>query len=156
MRKKAAYLCILFLATLIFYGGAGVNLVTYCCGDCRSEGVAVLLEKDCCEVHGHEHGDANEHTEEHAEANLPAGTANTLCGTEDAYCDLERVSFDWNSVAQLVVNLQPVVIDLLSFGISSASLPAFLPENKLFLFADNSPPFVCPRIYLSLLTTLLI
>lgn len=139
MRKKAAYLCILFLATLIFYGGAGVNLVTYCCGDCRSEGVAVLLEKDCCEVHGHEHGEAD-----------------VLCETEDACCDLERVSFDWNSTSQLIVNLQPVVIDLLSLGISSASLPASLPENKVFLFDDNSPPVVCPRFYLSLLTTLLI
>lgn len=52
MKKIVTYLFIVFLATLVFYGGAGVNLVTYCCGDCRMEGVTVLLENKCCEMHG--------------------------------------------------------------------------------------------------------
>jgi hypothetical protein len=147
MKKKVTYLCILFLATLIFYGGAGVNLVTYCCGDCRSEGVAVLLDTDCCEVHGHEHG--------HTDDGQFAGT-HTSCGTEETCCDMERVNFDWNSISQLAINLQPVVINLLSFGISPLSLLPHLSENELFLTNDDAPPIVCPRIYLSLLTTLLI
>lgn len=147
MKKKVTYLFILFLATLIFYGGAGVNLVTYCCGDCRSEGVAVLLETDCCEVHGHEHGDASDE--------LLTGME-LSCGTEDTCCDLERVSFDWNSVGLLIVNLQPVVTDLMPFSISPLSQFPLLAENKLFLNDDEAPPIVCPRIYLSLLTTLLI
>ena len=53
MKKAVTYLFIVFLASLIFYGGAGVNFITYCCGDCRTEGVAVLLNDNCCEVHGH-------------------------------------------------------------------------------------------------------
>lgn len=149
MKKKVTYLFILLLATLVFYGGAGVNLVTYCCGDCRSEGVAVLLETDCCEVHGHEH----EHG--YTDGDQQAG-ADISCGTEEACCDMERVNFDWNSISLLIVNLQPTVINLLSFGISPFSLLPHLSENELFLTNDDAPPIVCPRIYLSLLTTLLI
>ena len=47
MKKTVTYLFIVFLASLIFYGGAGVNFVTYCCNDCRTEGVAVLLNDNC-------------------------------------------------------------------------------------------------------------
>ena len=145
MEKKVTGLFTLLLAALIFYGGAGVNIVTYCCNDCRSEGVAVLQESSCCEVHGHEH-------------KQDTGISETTpsCQTEDASCDLERISFDWNSAGQYAVNLQPLVVDLLSFGISPVSLIPVVAANHLFYSDGESPPIVCPRIYLSLLTTLLI
>ena len=72
MKKTVTYLFIVFLASLIFYGGAGVNFVTYCCNDCRTEGVAVLLNDNCCEVHGH--GCCDTTTEE---ASCSSGVAKT-------------------------------------------------------------------------------
>ena len=83
MKKTVTYLFIVFLASLIFYGGAGVNFVTYCCNDCRTEGVAVLLNDNCCEVHGH--GCCDTTTEE-------ASCSSGCC--EDDCCDLERISFE--------------------------------------------------------------
>ena len=50
MKNALTYLFVVFLAALVFYGGAGVNLVTYCCTDCSSEGVTALLESKCCDI----------------------------------------------------------------------------------------------------------
>ena len=70
-------------------------------------------------------------------------------------CGVERVDFDWNSVNIQVPDLQPVVHDLLFSSILESLQIASL-------FADSyeirvkGPPVSCPRVYLSLLTTLLI
>ena len=145
MKKTVTYLFIVFLASLIFYGGAGVNFVTYCCNDCRTEGVAVLLNDNCCEVHGH--GCCDTTTEE-------ASCSSGCC--EDDCCDLERISFDWSNFNNPIVELQPVMIDLLSFSSSLTSLVP-VPSIKEYISQDqDGPPIVCPRIYLNLLTSLLI
>ena len=125
--------------------GAGVNLITYCCGDCRTGGVAVLLDDNCCEVHGHSCCNTSDE----------ATACNSGCCGEDC-CDLERISFDWSSSANPVVELQPVAIDLLSFASPLASLLP-IPSVKEYTAQDqDGSPVVCPRIYLNLLTTLLI
>ena len=59
MRRFATSLFLVILASLIFYGGAGVNFVSYCCGVCEKEGVEALLEAKCCEIHGYDHSRDN-------------------------------------------------------------------------------------------------
>ena len=100
MRRFATSLFLVILASLIFYGGAGVNFVSYCCGVCEKEGVEALLEAKCCEIHGHDH----------SRDNLANNTVE-CCGMNG--CGIERVDFDWNSVNIQVPDLQPVVHDLL-------------------------------------------
>lgn len=85
MRRFATSLFLVILASLIFYGGAGVNFVSYCCGVCEKEGVEALLEAKCCEIHGHDH----------SRDNLANNTVE-CCGMNG--CGIERVDFDWNSV----------------------------------------------------------
>lgn len=149
MKNTATYLFIVLLASLIFYGGAGVNLVTYCCGDCRTEGVAVLLNDNCCEVHGHSCCETN------AEAEAETSACPSDCCDDDC-CGLERISFEWSSFSNPIVELQPAVTDLLSFAsplsslLLAPSIKEYIPQNQ------DGPPIVCPRIYLNLLTTLLI
>lgn len=146
MKNAVTYLFIVFLATLIFYGGAGVNLITYCCGDCRTEGVAVLLNDNCCEVHEHSCCDTTKET---------TTCAHSGC-CEDDNCGLERISFDWSSFSNPIIELQPAVTDLLSFASPFASLVP-VPSLEEYITQDQyGPPIVCPRIYLNLLTTLLI
>ena len=145
MKNAVTYLFIVFLATLIFYGGAGVNLITYCCGDCRTEGVAVLLNDNCCEVHEHSCCSTTDES----------SVCHSGC-CEDECCDLERVRFDWSSSNNPIVELQPAVTGLLSFASPIASLVP-VPSIKEYIAQDqDGPPVVCPRIYLNLLTTLLI
>lgn len=146
MKNTVSYLFIVFLATLVFYGGAGVNLITYCCGDCRTEGIEVLLDDKCCEVHGHEHSD-----------DAVAEVISSSCeSNESACCNIERVSFDWKCFSIPTIELQPAVVDLLSSGFLQASLLPAPAVRELVCHEQESPPVVCPRIYLSLLTTLLI
>lgn len=145
MKNTVSYLFIVFLATLVFYGGAGINLVTYCCGDCRTEGVEVLLDDKCCEIHDHDHSEA-------VEEKLSASGQMD----EESCCNLERVSFDWNSSTLPSTQLQPAVVDLFSFGTLHASLiPSLFFSDCLFQETDR-PPLVGPRVYLSLLNVLLI
>lgn len=143
MKKAVTYLFIVFLATLIFYGGAGVNLITYCCGDCRTEGAAVLLDDKCCEIHGHDHSGV--------ETNLLMPTPEA-----DDCCDVERVNFDWSYFSRPVLDLQPAVTDLLTLGLTCFSLITYFDVAEGSVGWQGSPPVLCPRIYLSLLTTLLI
>lgn len=145
MKNAVTYLFIVFLASLIFYGGAGVNLITYCCGDCRTEGVAVLLNDTCCDVH--EHNCCSTADE--------VSACDSGCCEEDC-CDMERISFDWSSSNNPIVELQPAVTDLLSFASPLASLVP-VPFLKEYIAQDqDGPPVVCPRVYLYLLTSLLI
>ena len=131
MKNAVTYLFIVFLASLIFYGGAGVNLITYCCGDCRTEGVAVLLNDTCCDVH--EHNCCSTADE--------VSACDSGCCEEDC-CDMERISFDWSSSNNPIVELQPAVTDLLSFASPLASLvglSACLPVFAYFTFDLDHP-----------------
>lgn len=134
MKKSVTYLFIVFLATLVFYGGAGVSLVTYCCGDCRTEGVTVLLENKCCEIHEHSH---------HANGG-------------DSCCDVEYISFDWNVFHGHLFNLQPVAVDLISHISSHLSLVPVPFINGTGEIERESPPGFDSGTYLSFLTILLI
>lgn len=145
MKKAATYLFVLILATLVFYGGAGVNIISYCCSDCRTEGVEVLLDDACCDVHEHNHGDVELLADE-----VPCDSLQSML------CDIERVDFDWMYASSQGLDLQPAVFDLFSFGIPDISLILGPILNKLTSITPTRPPFICPRIYLSLLTTLLI
>lgn len=122
-----------------------MNLITYCCGDCRTEGVAVLLNDTCCDVH--EHNCCSTADE--------VSACDSGCCEEDC-CHMERISFDWSSSNNPIVELQPAVTDLLSFASPLASLVP-VPFLKEYISQEqDGPPVVCPRVYLYLLTSLLI
>lgn len=147
VKNATTYLFIVFLAALVFYGGAGVNFVTYCCGDCRTEGVTVLLDDKCCDIH--------EHELEYAHAGKVSAPVSACSAAADS-CDVERVSFDWSRVHPSVFNLQPMATDVCSSCFLFASLQPLPSIKDLLVSNEGDPPVVCPRIYLSLLTTLLI
>lgn len=147
MKRKATYIMVCVLALLVFYGGAGVNLITYCCGDCQTEGLAVLLEEKCCEIHEHNHCDTVIHTDDDSCKGL---TSETDC------CDVDRIDFDWNTFQSHLLNLQPQVVDIPSFLLACISL---VPDSFVKLsceFQPDDPPVRCPKSYLTLLTTLII
>lgn len=148
MKQTATYLFVIILALLVFYGGAGVNLVSYCCNDCETEGVEVLLDDKCCEIHEHSHL-----------ANAPSimESADQLSVLmHDNCCDIERVNFDWSRTPVQTLDLQPAVFDLFYNNLFNLSLIPLLALTEKSSVMANGPPVLCPHIYLSLLTTLLI
>ena len=112
MKKTSHILLSLLLSTLIFYGGAGVNVFSFCCDECQAEkmNLAVLFvgTKKCC-------------------CTSPEGATcgkETCCqhNSDDAQCGIDRIAFDWQSVSSNQIQLQPLSIEL---------------DNSLFLAAHN-------------------
>ena len=143
----------ILMATLVFYGGAGINVISYCCKDCRSIGLDVLLVDKCCEIHNHNHDSENIHN--HNSSMLYCAHAERH--SADKCCNMERVDFDWNSqnIAELNISISPDVYELFNnlFIDSSVHLPYICESNAAM---TNGPPSCAPRDYLSLITVLLI
>lgn len=126
----------MFLVLLIGYGGAGVNLVSYCCEHCEDIGTEVLASEDCCCCKTHL-----------ADTELP-------CKSE-GHCGIQRVQFDWNTFIHDSFSFQPMVCPIMEFILSLFNIDSSLPSGAEMLPVQNSPPML-PRIYLSFLTLLLI
>lgn len=153
MRKSIFILLTLFLSALIVYGGSGVNAYFYCCDDCRSEGVTVVTEDKCCEIHSH---DLSHGTQMHNGVE-----AHSLCLFEmHDTCGIERILFNWQSFTQLQYLLQPLAIDLdhSPFVTSAGSTIAAvnLSSQAYGQIGTQKPPDLSKEVYLSLLATLII
>lgn len=148
MKNFIQHIIILFLAATISYGGAGINIYSYCCSDCSVYGADVILANKCCETHHHHHDhetmpDENDVCHDHAQ--------------DESCCSLENVSFDWSQVLASNIFIQaPVFVagieDLLSITPTSGS--SFYSELNPHIF--NDPPFNEPRTYLAFIRVLLI
>jgi len=145
MKKMFTYLFTLLMAILVFYGGAGVNVVSFCCQDCRAAGMEVLTGDKCCEIHGHSHD----------QVMIEAATG-SVSHSHDMCCDLKRVSFDWNHEQVSFDDLQPLVFDLFTDQLPDISVVSLPFVSEIHTLMPTGPPLLPPRDYLSLLTTLLI
>ena len=158
MKKIFTHIFAIFMAVLVFYGGAGVNIISYCCKECRSAGIEALVSDKCCEIHNHSHSQANhKHTSSTSCCNHIAHAEESQHSSDDS-CNIERIDFDWSSqnTDELEIDFSPNVHDLFSNNLFSNS-PAHLSlicENGTVM--PNGPPLACPRDYLSILTVLLI
>lgn len=143
MKKKVATLLVFMLAALVFYGGAGVNIISYCCNHCRVAGIEAVIESSCCEIHNHSH--------------VVSAAEESFCASEHMDgCGIERLHFDWTSVQLLLPDLQPAVIDLWFAKALNISLLPMPQVKDVLTIASVGPPVSCPRTYLLILTTLLI
>ncbi|MDD2436272.1 MAG: hypothetical protein PHG27_03340 [Massilibacteroides sp.] len=143
MRHKFTCITLLLLTSFIFYGGAGVKIVTYCCHDCCKAGIKAVVEKSYCETH-HHFVTVNKNT---AETQL----------NDSHVCSLERISFEWNiQHDDELFSFEPLCFDV-SFDLFDILLISEHFSNLMTNGKENDPPPVrLPRKYLSLLTALLI
>lgn len=155
------------LVLLVIYGGAGVNIISYCCNSCSNEGISHLVIDNggCCEVHQHyketlpkhSHNKLHNHSgccNSDQEVELNNAFGHEFC--EDHGCSVDRLDNDWlNFVDNIHANQVVKVITL-----PSSLLAVWNPEFSCNYFHNiswyNAPPLYTPRGYLSLLTTLLI
>ena len=156
MKKIFTNLFAVFMAVLVFYGGAGVNIISYCCNDCRAAGIEALIHDKCCDIHHHNHDQDQDHNHE---SDSSKSCCNTLKDhSSDDNCNMERIDFDWNvqNADELKIELSPDVHNLFSDSFlnnSYAYLPVMSEDNTVM---PKGPPLVLPRDYLSILTVLLI
>jgi len=134
------------MAALVFCGGSGTYVASFCCDECQSVGVKGIAEGLCCEIHHHDHENEN----------LPASDMDAVCDVDEMSCFMSRVLYDWTASTTSIVSPEPAVYDFTMAAIPDGlAVLAPIVDDKM---VENScgPPFLCPRTYLSLLTTLLI
>ena len=179
MKKTFINIFAVVMAVLVFYGGAGINVISYCCKECRSAGIEALIDDKCCEIHHHNHDEAPAHAHKHSTAQCHHKTTvptnhegdhhsdNSNHASEkccDSFtdhsdrCNMERIDFDWSSqnTTESGIDISPNVYELFSNNIfiSSSAYLHFTCEHNTVM--PNGPPLGLPRDYLSLLTVLLI
>lgn len=54
IKKILTSILALWMAVLVVYGGAGVNILSFCCHECRSMGVEAILLAQYRKVHDHQ------------------------------------------------------------------------------------------------------
>lgn len=146
------YLLLLFFALLIFIGGAGINCVTYCCVECQDTGLEAVLQDKCCKTHEHKHM--------HCDTDSKSSSLSAFvdCMDSTSCCQIQRIQFDWSQGHIPVVDLTPIVLELFQNRMvpSLSSFLSLLEENRGYAQKDRWLSVPTPRVYLSLLTTLLI
>ncbi|MDR0835483.1 MAG: hypothetical protein LBN11_02740 [Tannerella sp.] len=142
MKKIFTQLLLCMMSALVLYGGAGVNVISYCCDGCRAEGLMAIATDNCCGA-----------DDEHAENQM---SGDCLEHSEEDCCSFQRIDFEWNTnditdfkhhlTAQTVIF--PVCLNFISLPDVSEI------QDDYFL---HKPPLInTPEQYLSKLTTLLI
>lgn len=147
MRTIFTYLCAIVISALVFYGGAGINVVSYCCDQCRIAGIEAVSGHECCDIHEHHY------THEMTEVSVCRSCVSHADGN---CCDITRLQYDWKTISELEFNLEPATIDLLFAGSGNIALISNPTFEEITSIMPTGPPLRTPKAYLSLLTTLLI
>ncbi|MGL5937309.1 MAG: hypothetical protein ACRCY5_01100 [Phocaeicola sp.] len=148
---------VILLTLLVTYGGAGVNLFTYCCNDCRSEGVSAILEEKCFDVHESSHAESDDLHAHCGESCQALEWEETLQDRGEASCNINRIDTHWEVSQLSSMALVPILLTLPPFFTTQqACLVKPVVEKICTTHCNNGPPVQPPRSYLSLLTTLLI
>ena len=146
MKKIAKQLGIYIVSLLIFYGGSGINIASFCCDNCQSEGVAGIAEETCCTIHSHESEDAGY-----------AGTdANPGYDSSGTHCSLSRLLYDWNTSTSSTFKLDSNYFELAAICLPLELAASPQVEENITYECSAGPLVFTPQTYLSLLTTLLI
>ena len=163
------------MSVLVFYGGAGINILSYCCNECSMVGVEAMKKEKCFVVHNqdknHNYDALCSSRQEHKNNNCceskhqkpedyDDSKSLSYCHNIDSndFCSVERFIFDWTvqSSSEHEIDLSPQALDVLPynlFDISYIHLPVTCNNNTVM---SNGPPSVYPREYLSIITVLLI
>ena len=133
------------MSALIFYGGSGINIASFCCDTCQAKGIEVITKGLCCDLHCHD-SDGVGHNETDIDSDFHH---------HDALCSLSRLIYDWDSIIS-TFKCGPDSFELFYTCLpASLTLSSYTVDNITYEYSTG-PPILCPREYLSLLTTLLI
>jgi len=149
------YSMAILMAVLVLYGGSGLNIIRFCCDDCRSAGVTAIASMSCT------HHSCDEHETTPASC-CEKEAATTACShsensSDKDCCSLERLSFDWNMHDAPKLLTDPLLTSFVLFAGDMSGIfihiPLITEEEEAIA---KGPPLTPPRDYLALLTVLLI
>lgn len=154
---KYRNILILFLATIVFFVGAGITVVDLCCSGCIDKVMSMQLHSEdcsmdemiaetpsCCSTEDH----SMSHSEDVEKAPCPSEHADKCCEAKRVSMDLDRSVFQPNLLQSMVWTIVP------SF-ISNVLLVS--DNNESLIIGEARDPIpIPPRNYLSLIRVLII
>lgn len=155
MKVKYHNILVLFLATIVFFVGAGVTVVDLCCSGCIDKVMSMQLHASDCsmaEMKTESPSCCSEenHSIDHSEAISPQTSSHA-----DKCCEAKRISMDLDRSVY-----QPKLLHLMVWTM----VPHFI--SNVLLVSDNNEPLIVgeardpipipPRNYLSLIRVLII
>lgn len=152
MKKSAQRVILLIAAVAMFFTGAGVTIVNYCCTSCSGQTLFMTEQHICC---------AEEHHETEDESccstkETPRDTCKSDAYTVDNHCTATRLSIDIDASSfKPHVAIPFVWISDATFAIAASILSART-ERADDYSSFKSPPDIPPREYLSLIRVLII
>ncbi|MDD3788759.1 MAG: hypothetical protein PHO94_08685 [Petrimonas sp.] len=151
MKKALNTFIALLLASVVAYGGSGVNVYFFCCDECSSEGISAIIDHKCCEVHHHHHlGGLITHYDDHQ------CMQHWSEGADE--CGVERIPVLWDSFSDQTNYIQPIFFDLDNalFQTCNNEIEAIPSSDVYTAYHTQKPPNLSKKDYFSLLTTLII
>ena len=159
MKQFATRIILIIAAVAVFFTGAGVTFIIYCCSGCETEQTLVMTkEHSCClqkTVAGKSHSCCASHSDNTSESDQTDADA---CAThmDKNHCQISRLSADINlSVFRLQVSNPFVWISGTYPALLSGVLCHQVNEGDTYALSE-SPPIIPPREYLSLIRVLII
>ncbi|WP_163356282.1 hypothetical protein [Dysgonomonas sp. 25] len=136
------------MAVLVFFTGAGVTVMSFCCSDCRSQ-VFFMDKKTCCTIH---------HEAESTKSCCSTDTSSSIdcqCCSDKEHCSAKRYAIDIDSsVFKPHINIPFEWVD--DGGIHTHTVYCCVQEcSDACIHLRGSPP-VHPRSYLSIIRVLII
>ena len=147
MKKFLSISITFLLAIVITYAGSGINAYSFCCEDCHTIGLEVILGDKCCDIH------QDECSSELDNFN------NDICETSHDECSLERLNIDLQGAAsdKSLTELSTKVLN-----IYLTTLHSYLIQNTEdktiigYISQTQNPPNLSKLVYFSMLETLII
>lgn len=153
MKQKIYNILLLFVATTIFFVGAGVTIVNFCCSDCVANifshgGSDNLCKMEKMEVEDHSCCSDEQQTDNHF---VFSDKSHTEC------CDAERISYDIDHrfYKPDISNHLLSAFSIISTYCFIANTDHYLSSYDSFFEISNTIP-ISPREYLSRIRVLII
>lgn len=155
MKKFGQTIIILIVAATVFFTGAGVTVIDYCCSSCGGQTLLMTEQHICC---SEEHSMSDIETMDCC--SIQKTSKGDACGNssfeKDSHCTASRVSIDTDASSYRPHVVIPCVWLSETFYVPLES--ALLQNaNSIDGFTGfKSPPDIPPRKYLSLIRVLII
>lgn len=152
MKRFAKISVLLIIAVTVFFTGAGVTIINYCCSSCNEQTLFMTEKHACCakSVHLSE-------TKSCCSANNENTTANEgQAYRNDPHCTASRLSIDIDASSFRSQVYSPFVwVTNIPFCLTER-FPSYNEINQLFFIRFKSPPDISPERYLSIIQTFII
>ncbi|NDV94733.1 hypothetical protein D0T84_07345 [Dysgonomonas sp. 521] len=153
MKKFAQRFILLIAAATVFFTGAGVTIINYCCTSCSGQTLFMTEQHICCVQENDDIKAGSCCSEKEMSHDACESDSNF---TKDTHCTASRLSIDIDASSFRPHVAIPFVWISDAFPVLSASIIPVKTEYAGDYTSFRSPPGIPPREYLSFIRILII